>query len=237
MKKNLDKKSKPDMVRFDSAESGEIIYMYGDPSKCFVIDTKLEASIFLHEKGHDPIIGRIVLVKEEFEGRWFRRTRGYTKYSIIADDDPIPKISDQQFSEVLLKRLKQVGKMSFGDHVIENMDLRSLRDHMTDSLIFSLRTNVMTEQMSERSKTITFKYPNSWWDFLKLKHAPSWFVKKWPVKWQKKSQTVTFEEIALYPKLPSIAPEQSGEVFFHGMFNYDYPEVENKKETIILSIL
>ncbi len=232
--KTSEAKKKPSMVTFDNLETGEVIYMYGDPSKVFVVDTKLEYTIFMHEKGHDPIVSRTCLVKPEFEGRFFREPRGYTRYSVISEDDPIPKLDKQQFSNVLLERIKQVAKMCLGEHVVENMDLRSLRDHMTDSIIFSLRTSVMAEQLSERSKTVTFKYPLDWFQQLKLHHAPHWYSKKWPVKYEKKSYTLTFKEVALYPMLPSIKPD-CGEVYFQGMFNYDYPE-KSKEENISVTV-
>lgn len=227
--------TKDKRVTFENAEPGEIIYMYGDPSKCFVVDTKLEATIFMHEKGHDPIVSRVVLVKPEFEGRWTREPRGFTKFA-VAEDDPIPRIDEQQFSRVLLKRIKQTAQMCLGGHILEQMDLRAIRDHMTDSIIFSLRTNVMSEQLSERSKTITFKYPASWWEQLKQSHAPRWFLKKYPVKKHKTSQKVTFEEIALYPNLPSIMPDRAGEAYFQGMWHTDLREKETSDEFVEVAI-
>lgn len=231
MKKDL--KKKPNMVTFDNLEPGEVIYMYGDPSKRFVVDTLLSATVVMHEKGHDPFVSRTCLTKEEFEGRWMREIRGYARACIVADDDPIPKMNEQEFGRVLLSRLKQVATMCIGEHAIKNMDLRALRDDMTDSIIFSLRTNIATEQLSEREKTVTFKYPSSWWQQFKMQKFPAWLLKKYPVQYKKTSQKIRFEEIALYPMLPAIMPDNSGEVYFQGLFHQDYRETEKMKEDFV----
>lgn len=233
MEKKETKKSS--CVTFDDAESGEIIYMYGDPAKCFVVDTKLSTSILLHEKGHDPIVGRIGLVKSEFEGRWLRQPRNYMNFA-VREDDPIPKMSNEQYTKVVLKRIKQVATMSFGEHVVENMDLRMLRDEYTNNVLFSLRTSVMAETLSDREKTVTFKYPSSWWEWLKLSKAPQWFLKRYPVQYSKIKQKVRFEEMALYPMLPSVMQDYSSEVYFQSMWHPDFSDEKDEHSDITVSI-
>lgn len=229
------KDKKPVRVTLENAEPGEVIYMYGDPSKRFVVDTKLSVSILLHEKGRDPITSRIGLTKEEFEGRWFREPRSYT-YHAVREDDPIPRLDEKQFSKVLLSRLRQVAKMSLGDHAIDKMDLRVLRDDMTDSILFALRTEVMTERLSDREKTIIFEYPATWWEHLKKEMAPRWFLKRYPVKFSKYTQKIRFEEIALYPMLPAIIPDQAGECYFQGMFHYETPDLPRDKNPTTIRV-
>lgn len=230
MKKVTNKKNS--RVTFDDVMLGEVIYMYGDHDKCFVVDTLLEGTIIMHEKGHDPIVGRVCLVRSEFEGRWLREMRSYMNFA-VKEDDPIPKMSEEQFSKVVLKRIKQVAKMSFGSSVLEEMDLRSIRDHMTDSIIFALRTSVMAETLSDREKEVVFEYPSSWWQWLKKDKFPQWFLKRFPVQYTKTSEKVRFEEIALYPNLALAMPDQAGEVYFQSLWHENYRETEDMKKDFV----
>lgn len=52
-----------------------------------------------------------------------------------------------------------------------------------------------------RSHEATYSHPADWWQALKVRFAPRWFLKRWPAR----LKTVTFDAKALVPELKVLA--------------------------------
>lgn len=60
-------------------------------------------------------------------------------------------------------------------------------------LVMSLRGHVYGRQ----EEPVEFQYPRDWWEHVKLRFAPGWFKRRYPVK----MHTVTYKPYAKYPTL------------------------------------
>lgn len=59
------------------------------------------------------------------------------------------------------------------------------------------------EQMGVVHKEILWiKTPKDWWQHLKLRFAPRWAKKRWPVQWEEATMEASFSAAVLYPDLP-----------------------------------
>lgn len=64
----------------------------------------------------------------------------------------------------------------------ENMRLRIVEDYsglVADELVAELEYFILSHE-----KEVSHKVPLTWWDHLKLDHAPEWFLDRYPVKYR-----------------------------------------------------
>lgn len=59
------------------------------------------------------------------------------------------------------------------------------------NLVIAMKTFIWGRQRDER----VMKWPVDWWEALKLRFAPFWFTRRWPVRWH----TVVITRHDLYP--------------------------------------
>lgn len=132
---------------------------------------------------------------------------------------------------IALEQVEWCAREHIDGHALHYMKVEEVQDYVLDGLSYQLRTWMMAEDVSPVEeelnlfKPMTFEFgvktstPASWWQMLKRDYAPTWFKKKWPVKYQdeshkRKVQTwvreklkIKFKVKAVYPKLPEIYPE------------------------------
>jgi len=92
-----------------------------------------------------------------------------------------------------LKRLKLVVITQLSGEFISppRVDFAWLEKFAHDEITM----RVVQEVCGETLGTLNFKVPDGWFQMLKSKHAPHWFLKRWPVKYK----TWTWEACALFP--------------------------------------
>ena len=99
------------------------------------------------------------------------------------------------------ERVRLAGKKFFGPQELEMMEFTTRQERIIDALVFEWSTMCKGEVLRNESKEVTFEYPKNWWEHFKYAKFPGWLLKKYPAKWHRHTQIVTFKEIAVYPKL------------------------------------
>jgi len=115
------------------------------------------------------------------------------------------------YNEVVLTQLKETAQKVFSGYALMHLKLENWKNDVADVLVYQLSTHILAEEVENRTKTICFKYPKSWWQMFKQQYFPKWLLKKFPVKTKKDTRLVTFKKYATYPKFLAIAfPEGYG---------------------------
>jgi hypothetical protein len=95
-------------------------------------------------------------------------------------------------SEICLERFRIAASVRIPIAHLErlpaNTELRLLQDEV-DHLVVKITSEIAGERLSR------VEWPEDWWQAVKQRFAPSWFLRLWPVK------HVVFEARALYPRL------------------------------------
>ena len=56
---------------------------------------------------------------------------------------------------------------------------------------------------NDKETVTVYEYPATAWDFIKEKYAPKWFLKRWPVQYERKDVVVWSERNFMCPHLPT----------------------------------
>lgn len=72
-------------------------------------------------------------------------------------------------------------------HMIENMDIHSWP--ILEEMVYALSTKIA----SRTSEPLAV--PKTWWDHVKLRFAPAWFLKRWP------AERIIYVARAYYPEI------------------------------------
>ena len=72
-------------------------------------------------------------------------------------------------------------------------EARAFMDSWLDSIIVQVRQGILSQKLDE----ITVCYPADWWQAVKERFAPKWFLCRWPVEYNK----TVIDVRAVYPKM------------------------------------
>jgi hypothetical protein len=82
-------------------------------------------------------------------------------------------------------------KLTFGLEIKIAREIVNDKDHYIG---YKIRGYVWSQ---DAGKKVEFKYPADWWEAVKERFAPAWFLKRYPVKYTHKE----FQVKATYPEL------------------------------------
>lgn len=108
------------------------------------------------------------------------------------------------------------GRTSLSREVLETAEMRSEWDHTMDSLIVGIDVKVLSHRLLSRVQTQSVGFPANPWQHLKLRFAPLWFVRRWPVKKAWRDVIFHIDVDAAYPQatIPLSEP-RLGPAAFH----------------------
>jgi hypothetical protein len=89
----------------------------------------------------------------------------------------------------------------------QNCEITEVEDFLTNNLAVSLRSFCWCD---EEREVVAAEWPADWWQAVKERFAPSWFLRRWPVKTKRASMTAR----VAYTKLPYHFPEEKSIVQF-----------------------
>ncbi len=120
------------------------------------------------------------------------------------------------YREVVLDRVKVASRGHITREALaDRAEVSLMLDMVTDSLIVNLESFVLGhDRKTVRWQLVEYR-PASWWEYLKRRHAPRWFLDRYPVKHQRHERTLSLPLRSLYPEAP--APPGLGPVVFHTM--------------------
>ena len=104
--------------------------------------------------------------------------------------------------EITLEKTKVALQRRVSDHLLMTSELEFdlLMDHVADCLI----TDVKMFLLGEDGKTVTVKYPETWWEAIKERFFHKKLLARFPVKY--KVHTITGK--VLYPELGVKLPKE-----------------------------
>lgn len=111
-----------------------------------------------------------------------------------------------------LERVRLTGRVYFGTQELELLELTQREDKIRDALTIEWSIMCRGEMLRNESKEVTFEYPINWWEHFKYAKFPRWLLKKFPAKWHRHTQVVTFKELAVYPKLSEVLKISSNKI-------------------------
>ncbi len=113
-----------------------------------------------------------------------------------------------ELTRVTLDRLKVSCAIMFGANLAESLTLEMIpmyADALSKNLCYRLNAFVYHREV-RREESEWVQYPKRWWDSLKLEFAPKWFIRKWPVVYERKAVLVKHYHVC--PHLPIASMER-----------------------------
>lgn len=114
---------------------------------------------------------------------------------------------DYILKEFVLQVLKSETNLSFDGYALQKLSVDKFRDLCGQRLIYKIRTLIPAEDMETATHKVTVEYPDGWWNAVKERYFPVFYLKYSPVRYKTKSETVTFTAYNLYPKFPDVYPD------------------------------
>jgi len=134
-----------------------------------------------------------------------------------------PSFIRQDISEVTLNRQEYRSRVEIDKRMINDLKRRGefeiiddMYDHARETMACEMKVAIYGK---DHPKKHVVRYPTDWWESLKERFAPSWFLDKYPVKFME--VTASLEE--LYPDLDIALPDKSPVLKFMILKNPDYP--------------
>ena len=105
---------------------------------------------------------------------------------------------------ITLKKLKVGISYALGKDIIDSMQFDEYNDALTNNIIHRLEFEVLSNKIVDDKYTfqLEFKYPATWFQYLKQDKFPKWFIKKYPVRYktETRKKSAKFSRYAIYPK-------------------------------------
>ena len=81
------------------------------------------------------------------------------------------------FREVALERLQYACQKAFPPAMLDQLSVERVADIVTGGVVYQFRAAIFAQRLDEQ----VVRYPADWWQALKQRFAPRWFVRRWPV--------------------------------------------------------
>lgn len=104
-------------------------------------------------------------------------------------------MNTMNFDTVRLEKVKFgiVTRLSQDFAIPSNVDWSAESDFLTDDICLRVRQCILAQKL----ETVKAEWPADWWEALKARFAPAWFLRRWPVRYERR----VLEAQALYPKI------------------------------------
>ena len=120
-----------------------------------------------------------------------------------------PKDSDEIQTEVfrhILERKLLAKRVVIPRWMLEKFGVDVIVDETADTFIAQLTWHLAGQTLKDH----VIAYPTTWWEHLKERFAPKWFLERWPIKW-----TVhQYRADALYPSI-ALPEKENGIVVYY----------------------
>jgi hypothetical protein len=87
--------------------------------------------------------------------------------------------------------------------VAQNMRVEKFPCPYADYVSYAFISYLANIHRDDKETITVYEYPATAWDFIKEKYAPKWFLKRWPVQYERKDVVVHSEKNFMCPHLPT----------------------------------
>lgn len=111
---------------------------------------------------------------------------------------------NHKYTEEVLTRLRVAVGENFGSQALHYWKVDGMWDEVANYLVVRLSAFVWAGQQSK----ITVKVPDGWFQQWKLERAPSWLIKRYPVKYK----DMDIDVMPYFPNLRRISKDTGSEL-------------------------
>jgi hypothetical protein len=128
-------------------------------------------------------------------------------------------VTHREVDHIVLERAKYaaIGRLSKEFANPAKVDVQAV-DFMADDLCIRIIQHIAKQKLKEEFVVAT--WPADWWQALKARFAPKWFLRRWPVAMAEKK--ATFEVGAYYPLIAM--PEQRSYIHIQKLSDIEWEE-------------
>ncbi len=120
-------------------------------------------------------------------------------------DDTVDR--DYEIKQLVIDRLNTQRDFAISGCALQSLTISKYKDVLMNQIMYSVRALIPAENVKESTHTVSVEYPDGWWNAFKEQYFPAKLLKRYPVKYVTKTETVTFTAYNLYPKFPEVYPE------------------------------
>jgi hypothetical protein len=124
----------------------------------------------------------------------------------IMNDGEMPFTTSAVYKDVVLERIRSYASSVFSGHALQSLELS--QENMVEQYGHVLRLMVeeLGEYVENREKTVSFSYPDGWFQMFKQKYFNAWLKERFPIRMKTVKRKVVFKKAAVYPKFPQAFP-------------------------------
>jgi len=111
---------------------------------------------------------------------------------------------DGLFDAVILDQIRVQSSFMMDGHALVHLTMDQYYNQICHNMEYKISTLIPAENMMEETHTVAVEYPDGWWNAFKAQYLPKYILKRFPVKYTTKKETVTFKAYMLYPKFPEV---------------------------------
>jgi hypothetical protein len=89
--------------------------------------------------------------------------------------------------------LNQVIAPELAKQFVNPAKIRTMMDPMTQQMVITIQQDIL----GRATRQIYTEYPADWWQAVKERFAPHWFLRRWPIRYTK----IELHADELYPKI------------------------------------
>ena len=121
-------------------------------------------------------------------------------------------MNETKIKEIILDRTKKKISTMVGAFTLESIDVDVIAENISMGFIAKFEAEVLSQEAIEYYE-FEFDIPANWWEQLKNELMPKWFLRIFPVKYRKVTQTKRFKHMAFFPDVKKIFPPGERVVF------------------------
>ena len=118
--------------------------------------------------------------------------------------------TEREYTQRVLRIVKVGTSQIIPGHVARTAEF-TVTEQMGGDMLLGLSAEVMRDHIVNETQTVTLETPATWWQHFKSDHRDRfgfrWLIKKFPIRWETWTKTVTFDRYYDYPDAAISLPE------------------------------
>jgi hypothetical protein len=95
-------------------------------------------------------------------------------------------IDDVQFQRIVLEKLRIAFQMHLGqmEFVRNHLELSAYVDEVARRMVLQVQSYILAMEKECERVAVTVTVPRDWWEAVRERWIPKWWLKRWPVKYR-----------------------------------------------------
>lgn len=104
-------------------------------------------------------------------------------------------IKSTSTKEIILHLIRRESSIIFSGTALTNLTITENIDYVTRNILYKIQTMIPSENVKEKTYTVSVSYPDGWFQMLKESHFPKFLKDHFPIKYKTKQKQSHLQHI------------------------------------------